>query len=57
MRYDCLGDALGCKVCSRFVVRQPGDFFCLFFLKVFALFLTFCIFLFLLCFQLNCHFL
>ncbi len=27
MRYDCLGDALGCKVCSRFVVRQPGDFF------------------------------
>ncbi len=30
MRYDCFGDALGCKVCSRFVVRQPGDLCCFF---------------------------
>ncbi len=26
MRYDCFGDALGCKVSSRFVVIQLGDF-------------------------------
>ncbi len=55
MRYDCFGDALGCKVCSRFVVIQSGGF-CSFSYKCLHFSLHFALFFFIIMFPVKLPF-